>query len=397
MMDTVPRPHDFQPDIDAVGRIKAVPMILDVICRTTGMGFAAVARVTEDRWIICEVRDSIDFGLAPGGELAVRTTICNDIRQSGEAVVIDDTSTDEIYCGHPTPARYGFRSYISMPIIRADGSFFGTLCAIDPRPARLKNPETVGMFRLFAQLIATQLDADERLAAAEIRLGHERHMAELRDQFIAVLGHDLRNPVAALGAGTKLLLDTPLNERATGIVNLMQASVHRMGGLIDNLLDFAQGRLGGGISVDRDDAGPLDTVLMHIIDELRTIYPDRIIETHFDFRELVACDRQRIGQLFSNLLGNALSHGKPDRPVRIISSARNGVFEISVANAGEAIPEAELASLFLPFSRGKTRPSQMGLGLGLYIASEIAKGHGGALTVASTAKETRFTFRMPLS
>ena len=397
MMDTVPRPHDFQSDIDAVGRIKAVSTILDVICRTTGMGFAAVARVTEDRWIICEVQDSIDFGLGPGGELAVRTTICNDIRQSGEAVVIDNVSTDEIYCGHPTPAKYGFQSYISMPIVRADGSFFGTLCAIDPRPARLKNPETIGMFRLFAQLIATQLDADERLAATEMRLGHERHMAELRDQFIAVLGHDLRNPVAALGAGTKLLLNTPLNERATDIVNLMQASVHRMGGLIDNLLDFARGRLGGGISVDRDDAGPLDTVLMQIVDELRTINPDRVIETHFDFRELVACDRQRIGQLFSNLLGNALTHGKPDRPVQVISSAKHGVFEISVANAGEAIPEAELASLFLPFSRGKTRPNHMGLGLGLYIASEIAKGHGGALTVASTADETRFTFRMPLN
>ena len=104
----------------------------------TGMGFAAVARVTEDRWIACAVRDEIAFGLAPGGELKVATTICDEIRRSGEAVVIDHVAADQAFCGHPTPAMYGFQSYISMPILHKDGSFFGTLCAIDPKPATVK-------------------------------------------------------------------------------------------------------------------------------------------------------------------------------------------------------------------------------------------------------------------
>ncbi|MEA1834795.1 PAS domain S-box protein [Methylobacterium durans] len=159
--------HDFQADILAIESIAAVPTILDVVCRTTGMGFAAVARVTEDRWVACQVRDDIAFGLQPGGELKVATTICHEIRQSGTAVVINHVAEDEAYGGHPTPAMYGFQSYISMPIVLPDGTFFGTLCAIDPKPAQLDRPEVVGMFKMFADLIAFHLDAHVRLASRE--------------------------------------------------------------------------------------------------------------------------------------------------------------------------------------------------------------------------------------
>jgi GAF domain-containing protein len=115
----------FQPDIDAVQRIDAVPKMLNVICRTTGMGFAAVARVTEERWICCAVRDEIEFGLKAGGELRIETTICHEIRQSHKAVVIDHVAQDQAFFGHHTPAMYGFQSYISVPIILSDGTFLG--------------------------------------------------------------------------------------------------------------------------------------------------------------------------------------------------------------------------------------------------------------------------------
>ena len=158
--------------------------------------------------------DTIDFGLKPGGELKVETTICDEIRQSREPVVINDVAEDEVWCEHPTPAMYGFRSYISMPIILADGSFFGTLCAIDPRPAILRTPETIGMFRLFAELIAKNLDAGRKLAATESALVEERADSELREQFIAVLGHDLRTPVRSVKCLMDLLMQTPLTEDA---------------------------------------------------------------------------------------------------------------------------------------------------------------------------------------
>jgi signal transduction histidine kinase len=388
--------NDFQADIDAIGRIDAVPMILDVICRSTGMGFAAVARVTEDRWIACQVLDAINFGLKPGGELAVKTTICDEIRDSHEAVVIDEVAKDPVYSKHHTPALYGFQSYISMPVILPDGSFFGTLCAIDPRPARLNNPETIGMFKLFAELIALHLHANERLARTEAALVDERKIAEFREQFVAVLGHDLRNPVASIDSGTRMLLRSPLDEKATNIVKLIRGSAVRMSGLIDNVLDLARARLGEGVVLELDDAEPLKPTLVQVIDELASVRTGHVVEAHLDFEDPVKCDRVRIGQLLSNLLGNALMHGSEDGPIRVNASIDNGAFELWVSNSGEPIPPEAMAQLFLPFFRREARAGQQGLGLGLYIASEIARVHGGTLEVSSTPEETRFTFRMPL-
>src|ERR1700710_2089888 len=172
---------EFEGDVTSVQQIEAVPRILEVVCRTTGMGFAAVARVTEDRWICCAVRDEIAFGLVPGGELKVETTICHEIRQSHEAVVIDHVAEDAAYCGHHTPAKYGFQSYISMPIVLSDGTFFGTLCAIDPRPAQASQTYIVSMFRLFADMIGAHFEAAQSAEASEASLLDERHSSELRE------------------------------------------------------------------------------------------------------------------------------------------------------------------------------------------------------------------------
>jgi signal transduction histidine kinase len=386
--------NDHAKDVAAIARIDAVPKILEVVCRTTGMGFAAVARVTDARWIACAVRDEIDFGLAPGGELKVATTICSEIRDSGRGVVIDNVADHPEYCGHPTPALYGFKSYISLPIFRTDGSFFGTLCAIDPKAARLDTPETVGMFKLFAELIAMHLDAQERLAASEAALVNEREAAELREQFIAVLGHDLRNPLASIDAAARVLRATVSDKRATSMLDVMQKSVRRMAGLIGDVLDFARARLGGGLSVERKEDTALAATLEHVIDELSTASPERTIESRIDLPSPVYCDRDRIAQILSNLLANALTHGAPDRPVSVEAKIQNGRFELSVTNAGEPITAAKRERLFQPFSRATSEPSQQGLGLGLYIAAEIARAHGGTLEVTSDADRTRFTFRM---
>jgi GAF domain-containing protein len=119
------REDSFAADLAAIAKIDAVPMILDVACQTTGLRFAAVARVTEDRWIACAVRDGIALGLEPGGELLVETTICNEVRGSGQLVVIDNVTEDMAFREHPTPKMYGFQSYISVPIHRPNGRFFG--------------------------------------------------------------------------------------------------------------------------------------------------------------------------------------------------------------------------------------------------------------------------------
>jgi signal transduction histidine kinase len=387
--------HDFQADIDAIERLPAVPSILEVVCRTTGMGFAAVARVTSERWIVCSVRDEIAFGLKPGGELKVETTICHEIRQSRAPVIINHVAEDDAWRDHHTPAQYGFQSYISMPIVLRDGRFFGTLCAIDPRPAQLTKPEVIGMFRLFADLIAFHLDAHDKVASSEASLSGEREVGELREQFIAVLGHDLRNPLAAIDSGTKLLLRETQSQKAQTILTLMQGSVQRMSRLIENVLDFARGRLGGGFELRREDV-TLGPVLAQVVAELQAAIPGREIVTRFDLPAAINCDRMRVAQLFSNLLGNALTHGSSATPVIAEATIADGTFVLSVANTGAEIPADALPRLFQPFARGAHSDRQQGLGLGLYIASEIARAHGGSLDAASSPRETRFTFQMPL-
>lgn len=145
---------------DSVVQLRYDPVVkamLEQVCAATGMGFAAVARVTDTRWVACQVLDRIEFGLDSGDELQLKTTICDEIRESSQAVVIDHVSGDAQWRTHHTPALYGFESYISFPIHLADGSFFGTLCAIDPQPRSLDTPEIVALFERFAQQIGAML------------------------------------------------------------------------------------------------------------------------------------------------------------------------------------------------------------------------------------------------
>ena len=127
-----------------------------------------------------------------------------------------------------------------MPIFRKDGSFFGTLCAIDSKPASLKNAETIGMFRLFADLISFHLNAHEQLSFTKAKLVEEQKMAELREQFIAILGHDLRNPLGAVIMGAELLSDLSLDEQILHIANTIKNSSYRMLGLINILFLTSQ-------------------------------------------------------------------------------------------------------------------------------------------------------------
>jgi sigma-B regulation protein RsbU (phosphoserine phosphatase) len=223
-------------------------------------------------------------------------------------------------------------------------------------------------------------------------LAGERRDAELREQFIAVLGHDLRNPLASIQAGLRLLPKARPPEKAAEIVGMMQNSITRMSKLVDNVMDFARGRLGGGLTLDvaLEDLAP---ALEQVIDEVRTSYPDCTIESHVALPERIRCDRSRIGQLFANLLANAATHGEKGKPIQVSAATSGSRFELSVTNAGTVISEAAMRNLFKPFHRGLN--AMQGLGLGLYIASEIARAHNGTLDVTSTPERTCFTFRMP--
>ena len=245
------------------------------------------------------------------------------------------------------------------------------------------------------ELVEARARAEAAEKQVQATLLSEQETAALREQFIAVLGHDLRNPLSAISSGASMLKRMQLDERGQMIAGLMYESAMRMAALIDNVLDFARGRLGGGLTLDLAKDVPVQAVLDQVISELQASTPDRVLEVRYHLQAPLTLDPQRVAQLFSNLLGNALTHGTEGKPIRITAASANGGFELTVANASEPIPAQAMDRLFHPFFRGADRPSRQGLGLGLYIASEIARAHGGVITATSDESETAFTFRMP--
>lgn len=362
------------------------------------MGFAAIARVTDDRWITCAANDLISFGLKPGDELEVETTICHEVHKKSKSVFIDNVSKDPVYCDHHTPKIYGIQSYISVPVYRKDGEIFGTLCAIDPNPKTVSTPEIIGMFELFAELISFHLETVEKVIKVEEKLKEEREIAELRDQFIAILGHDLKNPIATMRMSADILLKMSKEDFTRKQAAMIKSTSFRMQTLIENVLDFAKGKMGEGIVINRKaNNGVLIEMFQQVINEIKVSSPNSEIIFNVELDDEVYCDKDRVGQLFGNLLSNAVQHGSQDFPVNVIALSRGDQFELKVSNKGDKIPEDFMVHLFEPFYRDPNQSNKSGLGLGLFIASEIAKAHDGEIRVESTDTETTFSFHIPLN
>ena len=389
-------PESIAHDIAAVGRISAVPSILKIICENTGMRFAAVARVTEGTWTACAVEDNIAFGLLPGGQLDVHTTLCKEARAAKEPVFFDHASENPQYRDHHTPRIYSIQSYISVPIIRPDGVYFGNLCAIDPRPNLVSEAKTIAMFQSFAELIGRQLALEQHQEATEEALRESREATELRDQFIAVLGHDLRNPLASMSAISHVMLRSQVPE-VVKFGTRLRANTRRMGKLIDDVLDLARGRMGSGVGFKIAPAGGLEAGLREVVAELRDAHADWSIVETYEIDGLIECDLGRMQQLVSNLLGNALTYGDPAQPVSVEAKLDGNWLELSVRNGGAPISPPDLARIFEPYWRPAESKPGGGLGLGLHICAMIVKAHEGTLQVSSTSElGTCFTARLPV-
>ena len=361
---------------------------------------------TEDLVDLYETAPCGYVSISPGGKIVkANRTLANWLGQSADALVGKSVHDMLGFGGRiafethlaPLLRMQGHVHEIALDLLTAEGEKIPTIA----NAAEKRDDEGRHVFTRLTLFKAVDRRTYERSllegrVKAEAEAKAEREAAVLREQFIAVLGHDLRNPVAAIAAGIGMLQRREqLSTKASAILTEMNSSVARASDLINNVLDLARGSLGGGLVLQRNADAPLTPVLTQVIAEMGVIAPGRHIEARIKIEEPVCCDRGRIGQLASNLLSNAVTHGEKAQPIRFEAFTDNGRLELSVANAGAPIPEEVLPRLFQPFFRGDVRPSRNGLGLGLFIASEIAKAHFGELEVTSSAKETRFRFTMP--
>jgi signal transduction histidine kinase len=223
---------------------------------------------------------------------------------------------------------------------------------------------------------------------------------ELERTLIGVVSHDLRGPLHSILLGLDALpLIEPLGERAVHVVARMRAAAQRSGRMIHDLLDFTEARIGGGISIVPVKSD-LSAVVRQAVDEARATHPSRAFEVHGAEAAIGLWDVDRIAQALGNLLGNAVQHGRPDRPITVTIRARDHELWLEVHNVGAPIPDAARRALFMPMTRGagaldrRTRS----IGLGLFIVRAIATGHGGTVEVESSEERgTIFRMKLPAS
>jgi signal transduction histidine kinase len=256
----------------------------------------------------------------------------------------------------------------------------------------------VGVVELFAggdlpDDLATALST----VADPIALGIDRDASErFRELFIGMLGHDLRNPLNAVLMAMRVLAPgaTAAQQRT---LQRVENSARRMERMISQVLDFTRARSGGGIPIARERAD-LRVICEQTVEELATAHPARTLELKASGDARGAWDADRMTQVFSNLISNALSYGRPDAPVLVAVNAADTEVEVTVQNFGPPIPAEMLPRLFDPFRRAHhaKHHATQGLGLGLFISKQIIGAHGGSISVRSAdSSGTLFTVTLP--
>lgn len=404
-------------DIESIKQISIVPNMLEVICRSTGMGFAAIARVTQDRWIACSVRDEILFGLEEGGELEIETTICNDIREVKKAVIIDEVDKSEIYCNHPTPKLYGFQSYISVPIILKSGEFFGTLCAIDPKPALLNNAKTIGMFNLFSELISFHLQSVQLIERSNNAvLDLNRQLTDSIDenrQYQFISNHNLQEPLRKIRIFSSMLVNAAEKkdtDKAKEIALKINSNAQRFSMMIKDLSDFSE--------LNHKDFSfeivDLNDIVADVRMQLKAELTAKNAEIHVEKLPSIYAISLQMEQLFYHLISNALRFSKHDiSPVIHIRSFETSInssinkvqlgidtrfVEIRLQDNGIGIEQSQLESIFDIFSRLPYDNVLEGRGTGLAYCRKIIRNHNGNIKAQSEPGiGTTFCINLPIN
>jgi PAS domain S-box-containing protein len=281
--------------------------------------------------------------------------------------------------------------------VRQDGSRFWANVVI----TALRDPTgTLVGFAKVTRDLTERRDAEEKmrsLAAQNAALEEKARIQQFQERFLAILGHDLRNPLAAIDMGSGILRQLSVDPASIRILDRIDSSSRRMSRMIQQILDLTRSRLAGGIEVNPQPAD-LCRILSLTVDELRTAYPQARIELNCPHAS-GTWDADRLEQVFSNLIGNAIVHGGAEGTVTIEAGSRGDAVVVTVHNEGPPIPEHLHSSLFDPFRRGEreSRSSKTaGLGLGLYISRELVLAHGGSIGFESSpGRGTTFRVTLP--
>jgi len=349
--------------------------------------FARTLRPAADGMSTAELRDHAD---------EILTAIVRDMGLLESVAEKSSRSKGHATKGHKAAGQPGALGQ-QHAILRIESGFTLTQVVAEYRALRASvfrlwvktRPDPEGVLR-FNEAI------DQALAEAVDRYTEKTN--QYRDQLIGIVSHDLRNPLSGILLGSAMLSRSEeLDDKNARLASRIQSSAKRMVRIVDDLLDLTRTRLGSEIPIVRSptDAGPICEM---VIAELEGSHPHAVIRytSKGDLRG--EWDHDRLAQVLSNLVGNALQHGAADKPISVIAQGDDAEITLAVSNAGPRISESAQSDIFEPMVRHLTDPSNAsnGLGLGLYIAKEVVMAHGGTIDVVSTDdRGTTFTVRLP--
>lgn len=380
-----------------------IPSMLDVIFESTHMGVIIVARVTQDRWLACAIRDEINFGLKAGQEVPIRTTICGDIQVDGQPVIIEHADQDPTYCNHPTPQLYGFQSYISVPIFLRDGAFFGTLCAIDPQPRPLRSGKALDMFLLFADLIAFHLqNTDVAVHDSPAYKGISNRLANSEDenrQYLHISNHNLQEPLRKIAIFSSLLAESAEQaeyEKTKNLAVRINANAQKFSVMIKDLSAFAV----LNEKLVSEEQFRLARILDDVLDRLKLLIQEKQANVEIGPLPELYGSASQFETLFFNLIINSLTYSAKDRnpeirvysneldaeelPAALAGMMDGDAYEIVVEDNGIGIDGSQLERIFDIFSLVPVDEVPLSGGLGLAFARKIVRNHNGIITAEST-------------
>ncbi|HLL05737.1 MAG TPA: GAF domain-containing protein [Myxococcaceae bacterium] len=324
------------------------------------------------------------------------------VAQTGQSLFIPVLTPEVMASGAPAHistvrSRFAVHSLMVVPM-QVQGRVIGTLASTRYTPGHPFTQEDLHLMEALADKAALSIE-NARLFQQQQRDQEElRRRTEFEQQLIGIVSHDLRNPLGAITMAAGLLQVTPgLSERQLKAVHRIGSSCERATRLIRDFLDFTQARLGTGIPL-KPRPMDLHEVTRHVVDEVRQAHPQREVQIETGGEGQGQWDPDRIAQVLTNLVGNALAYSPAQTPVRVTASSEPGFALLQVHNQGTPIAPEMLPRLFEPLTRGAPTEGQQSrsIGLGLYIVREILRGHGGSVEVSSSTEAgTTFRVRLP--
>ena len=364
--------------------------ILEALCGHTKMRYGLIRKKDGQTWGNWCVYDS-QYQKIVTKNSETYVAIYQAIRKGLSPIYIDDSKLCSVNQWTDILQKFDLKSYISYPIINKKDAIIGHLSLMNAQPVHFDQNKLEILLPVCSDLIAIDFKTVIERRNTRRKLEQELNYSKNRELVLSSLAHDLNNPVSIVKVISQYLQGNIKDENQKSLLKKIEETSFRMKGIIDDVLDFSSIGLDYGF-IRVPDKQRMDSLIRQILTEFELLHNITLI-ANINLPIDIPCDHHKMGRAFTNLIGNAIKHGNPQQNIEINAFVQNEHFIFSVTNEISYPQSSDLTELFKPFVKGT---NSNGLGLGLFIANEIAKIHKGKITVNLEDNKITFNLMIPL-